>query len=166
MLTCGSVGLEGLHQDSLRGGELRAGGEPEDAAGRPPVRARVLNPPGLDEPRGRGDGLALADGDVLQEHHPRQRGVDRLEVEVRADGGLDVPLVHLEVEHGGLIVDVGPHQPQHLVDELLPVLGLQTAHLRHHIVHLHHSSGWFRGALFKTTLECSLQESIRFLYSV
>ena len=30
MPTCGSVGLEGLHQDSLRGGELRPGGEPED----------------------------------------------------------------------------------------------------------------------------------------
>ena len=51
---------------------------------------------------------------------------------------LDVPLVHLQIEDGGVVVDVGADQPQHLVDELLLVLGLEAAHLGHHVVHLHH----------------------------
>ena len=136
-LTCGSVGLQRLDNDPVCEGQLLAAAEPEDAAGRPPLRPGVLDPPGLHKSRVGGDGLALADGHVLEEHHPGQTRVDCLEVEVGADGGLDVPLVHLEVEHGGVVVDARPHQSEHLVDQLLPVVGLEAAHLGHNIVNLH-----------------------------
>ena len=136
--TCGSVWFQRLHDDPVIKCKLLSAAKPEDAPRRPPLGAGVLDPPRLHEGRVRRNGVALADGDILQEHHAGQTGVDSLKVKVGADCGLDVPLVHVEVEHGGVVVDARPHQPQHLVDKLLPILGLEAAQLRHHVVNFHH----------------------------